>query len=273
MRPSRAFAIAVAVLLLAQSAAAVDKGRLTIARAKTTKGERLLHKQDYGRAERAFRAAIAVEPLWPPAYLGLGAALVAQQRFEEALDTLAEAESRFVAWEQELNLADLKKRQLTQQQMLELRTLAAEAETRVPSPTHVGPAPDAIARAVENTILREQFVFRERWQLEGFEAIPPQVFYLEGIAYLRTGRPDLGIDVLKVCLLVDGDHGLAHYNLAVAFLGQGEVAESREHLEAALAAGVAPHAQFVADLELAQQRLSIEAPADQIRSSLGEVQP
>ena len=125
---------------------------------------------------------------------------------------------------------------------------------------------------MENTILREQFVFRERWQLEGFEAIPPQVFYLEGIAYLRSGRPDLGVDALKVCLLVDEDHGLAHYNLAVVLLGQGEVAESRAHLDAALAAGVVPHAQFVADLELAQQRLLIERPPDQEQSSLGRVQ-
>jgi tetratricopeptide (TPR) repeat protein len=250
MRLTLSVALGATLLFLPQAGSAVDKDLLTIARAKTTKGEKLLRKQQYERAEEAFRTAIEVEAEWPMAHLGLGAALVAQERFEEAIDVLAEAEGRFVAWEQKINMADLKKRQIARRQLESVRNAGAAQHSGSPNAgRRLTPRLDT--DRLEGRILTEQFLLRERWALEGFEAIPPQVFYLEGIAYLRIGRLDLGIDALRVCLTIDGKHGLAHYNLAVALFGQGALSESQQHLDAALDAGVEPHAQFVANLEQA----------------------
>ena len=96
--------------------------------------------------------------------------------------------------------------------------------------------------------------------MEGFEAIPAQVFYLQGVSYLRTNQRSQGIDALETCLLVDSQHELAHYNLAVARFTVGDVDEARSHLDAAIARGVEPHANFVADLERAlnSRRVAVE---------------
>jgi tetratricopeptide (TPR) repeat protein len=228
----------------------VDKSRLNVARAKVAKGEAFLTKGKYGRAEELFRQAVEAEPEVPTAYLGLGASLVAQQRFGEALEALEEAETRFLAWEQMISLGELQKRQIAERQIQAIRDVAAEAIAKGRSPTALG-NPESVAQRKEARVIQEQFLMRERRNLEYVDAIPPQVFYLEGIAYLRTARPFLGIEALEVCLLLDPDHGLAHYNLAVALFAQGEFAEAKEHLDTAVAAGVEPHAQFVADLERA----------------------
>jgi tetratricopeptide (TPR) repeat protein len=228
----------------------MDKSRLNVARAKIVKGEAFLTQGKYLRAEELFREAIEAETEVPTAYLGLGASLVAQKRFGEALEVLEEAETRFLAWEEMIRLGELEKRQIAERQIQAIRDVAAEAIAKGRSPTALGD-PAAVAQRKEARVIQEQFLMRERRQLEYVDAIPPQVFYLEGIAYLRTARPFLGIEALEVCLLLDPNHGLAHYNLAVALFVQGEFAEAKEHLDTAVAAGIEPHARFVVDLERA----------------------
>jgi tetratricopeptide (TPR) repeat protein len=241
-------------LMLSQGTAAMEKGRVARARAKINRAEKLLSQGKHARAESLFSDAIAIEPEIPLAHVGLGAALVGQERFSEALLALAEAEERFVAWEHKVSMAELTKRQLADRQLQMFKDLAAEAAAR-PGGRELDPdaagLPVDLGRRGEARIAKEQFIFRDRWELEGLASIPAQVFYLEGIAYLRTGRSILGIEALKVCLIVDDEHGLAHYNLAVALFGQGEIGEAEEHLARALAAGIEPHPGFVADLERA----------------------
>ncbi len=238
-------------LALCQAAAATDKDRFTVVRARIDRGDALLKKGEFARAEKSFRSAIESAPAVPTGHLGLGAALVGQKRFDEALAALEEAERRFVAWEQEINLADLQKRQIAERQMQGFVDLALAARDSRPNPGPGGTAGARDALLNIDRVQTEQFLFRERWNLEGFDAIPPQVFYLEGIAYLRTNRPLLGIEALEICLLIEPGHGLAHYNLAVALFQQGEALEAKRHLDEALAAGVEPHARFVADLQKA----------------------
>lgn len=251
MRLRRLVVSGLLIVSLAPAAGAIEKGRLTFARAKVAKGEILLAKEKYVRAEELFRQAIEAAPEIPTAYLGLGASLVAQRRFEEALEALEEAETRFVDWEQMIRLGELQKRQLQELQIQAIRDVAAEAAAKGMGPTSLA-NPEAVADRQESRVLKEQFLLRERRDLESIQAIPAQVFYLEGIAFLRTARPYLGIEALQVCLLIDSGHGLAHYNLAVALFAQGELVEAKEHLDAARAAGVEPHPGFVADLERAQ---------------------
>lgn len=235
------------LLLAVCPAVAIDKEVLAVVRAKLAKGEALLTKGKYAEAESLFRSAVAAEPLVPTAHLGLGAALVGEQRFEQALAVLEETERRFIEWEQMIGIAELQKRHIAESQLQLLKDLAGAQAAAMPPGTEI-----VSEQAGQGTISKEQFLFRERRDLEGLHAIPPQVFYLEGISYLRTDRPILGIEALEICLLINPDHGLANYNLAVALFGQGEIVEAREHLDAAVLAGIEPHKQFVADLAQAE---------------------
>ena len=250
MRNLLALSTALLLIPLCQPAAASDKDRLTMARSKIAKGERMLKKREYAPAEKHFKSALEIEPRLPNAHLGLGAALVGQQRFEEALACLEEAEKRYVAWEQDVQIADLQMRQLSERQMQAATDLAAAARARS-NPSSVTAPQQSRSEVTTDRLKTEEFVFRDRFEQENFEAIPAQVFYLEGISYLRTNRRDQGIEALEICLLIDPGHALAHYNMAVAVFTRGEPAAAKEHLDAALAGGVEPHPQFVADLESA----------------------
>ena len=242
---------ALLALLVADAGGAIDRQTFALIKTKLARGELLLGKSEYSKAESVFRSAIGLEPSIPTAHLGLAAALVGQERFDDALAVLAEAEQRFVDWEQTISMAEVRKRQLSERQLQSLKDLAA-AQSVQSSPASIVGTPRDLDQISEQQISKEQFLFRERRRLEVPRAIPAQVFYLEGISFLRTKRPILGIEALEVCLLVDRNHALAHYNLAVALLGQGEIEGAREHLDAAVVGGIAPHPQFVAALERAE---------------------
>ncbi len=248
MRSLLSVSIAVLLLLLAHPAGAGEKDGMTRARAKIAKGDKQLKKREFAPAEKHFRDAIAIEPSVPTAHLGLGAALVGQQRFAEALGVLEEAERRFVEWEQKIQIADLEMRQLSERQRQTAEDLAAAARAKS-NPASVTARQQSRGQLNVDRIETEEFLFRDRFEQEEFDAIPAQVFYLEGISFLRTQRRDQGIEALEICLLIEPEHGHAHYNLAVALFTRGEPAAAKEHLDAAIAAGVEPHPKFVADLE------------------------
>ncbi len=241
-----AFAVATPV-----GAQAPDESRYRLASAQVAKGDKMIEKGEHEKAEKLYRKAIDVEPALPTGHLGLGAALVALHRFDEALEVLAEAEKRFVEWDAATARADLEQRQLAFRDTQELESLAG-ARTQGVTPSGPGEGtPKRFDDLAGQRAATQQFLAAERWKLEEVRAIAPQVFYLEGIAYLRTDRLEQGLQALELCLALEPGHGLAHYNLAVGLFGMGEPREAKPHLDAAVAAGVEPHPAFVADLERA----------------------
>ena len=257
----RLFSLITVVLLYASaaSAATIGKDRLKLARTQTAKGDALVLKTEYAGAEKKYRTAIETEPLLPTAYLGLGKALIGQQRYGEALVALAEAEKKFVEWEQTIQIAEMQKQQLAERQLQTLRDIqgAVSDKSGFRNADAADPGKAVAGQLTPEKIESESFLFRENRALEGLDAIPSQVFYLEGIAYLRTNRRALGIEALEVCLLINSGHELAHYNLAVALFTQGDLVEAKSHLDAAVAGGVEPHKKFVADLEGALSSLQV----------------
>jgi tetratricopeptide (TPR) repeat protein len=222
-----------------------------MAGAKIDKAEKLLTKSQNSKAEALFRESIELEPSLPEGHLGLGAALVAQERFEEALPVLETAKEKYVAWEQTAAQLDLEQRQATFQEIQEFTTMAGTKNPGAAGQSIRGQAPTNVTKNVAGRLAAQEVLSRDRWSPEELERISPQVYYLQGIANLRLGRRDAGIDALRLCLALAPDHGLSHYNLAVALFGIGHTSEAKEHLDAALAAGVEPHPAFVADLERA----------------------
>ncbi|MEW6338869.1 MAG: tetratricopeptide repeat protein [Acidobacteriota bacterium] len=244
-------------LVVASHVAAQDAGRLALARTATAKGEKLLAKEKLTDAEKAFRDAIANEPTYPGAHVGLGAALVGQQRYAEAVTALEQAKDRFIAWEQKSRETELQARQDTAQRTREFKDLQRQQQQKAPaSPAQAGPA-QSLTTLAATRVATEDYLAKRGWQEEAFSAIPPQVFYLEGLAYLRTGQRENGVAELTLCLALDPAHALAHYNLAVALFTGGQVLDAKEHLDAAVAGGVKPNPKFAADLEKA---VRLQAP-------------
>jgi tetratricopeptide (TPR) repeat protein len=229
--------------VLVPSAAEAGRNAYAMALAKSGKAEKALAKGDNERAEELFRDCFELEPDFPRPYLGLAAALVGQARFEEALEAVETAKEKYVAWDEEAADLVLERRQEAFQAQQEFETFAGTNAQAV----------SKVAQNVAHRLESQELLVRDRWDLEEIQRIPSQVYYLQGIAHLRMGHRDEGVNALELCLALNQEHGLAHYNMAVALLAMGQPAVAKEHLDAALGLGVEAHAQFVADLESALQ--------------------
>lgn len=222
----------------------LDPSRIRMAQSATDQGNVLLKQAEYERAEDQFRRAIEYEARFPPAHLGLGAVLVATGRYQPALEVLREAERRFADLRNLHQVAGLRNRQHFANRERELEDASRQASRPGAGSGNVNQG------AVEREVELDRRI-ADRLRPEEVDGIPAQVFYLEGIALLRLGLAAEGIEALETALYVDDDHGLAHYNLAVALFVNGEVQRAKGHLDAAVEAGASPHPQFVADLEAA----------------------
>lgn len=241
-------ALAVAAPLAAAPGDDLDLDRLKMARSATDRGDVYLRKQKYERAEDAFLNAIEHEKRYAPAYLGLGATLVATQRFAPAIDVLQEAERRFAEWRRLHEMLGLEDQQYNADHSRRVRDFARQ---RI---ENANPAQRAtVARRTERQIqvVDRGKMIADRLRPDEVDGIPAQVFYLESVALLRVGRAAEGIQALETALFIDGDHALSHYNLAVALFVNGELDQAKQHLDAAVESGAQPHPQFVVDLEAA----------------------
>lgn len=223
----------VLVLLTAGASLAVDSDAVARASAQISKGDADLKKSNYTEAERRYRKAAEIAPEIPSAYLGLGASLVGQRRYDEALEALTEAENRYVEYDRlveesgRLAIAGME----DTERKVETLTGTYKVDQHGPS----------------NQLLSTRQV--AELNFSGESSIPAQLYFLQGVASLRTGQKVAGIENLQHCLEIDNTHGLAHYNLAVALLSINRIEEAADHLEKAMAEGVEPPQQLVAEID------------------------
>jgi tetratricopeptide (TPR) repeat protein len=248
-----ALGILALILVAVQPLEAAGRNAYAMAVAKTTKAEKALTKGDYERAEELFRDSIALDPMVPRPHLGLAAALVGQKRFEEALKVLEVAKEKYVGWDQVAAEMELERKQQAAQETLEFATFVGSKNPSTASAPLADQAPSKSSQVAAHRLESQNLLTRDRWDLEEIQRIPSQAYYLQGVSNLRLGRRDEGIGALELCLAINEEHGLAHYNLSVALLGLGQVEEAKSHLDAAQATGVEAHPAFVADLEKALQ--------------------
>ncbi len=256
MRSFRMTLLPAALLVLAPidllAGPEIDASRMRMAESATDKGNNFLKKQNYERAEREFTRAIEHESRYPQAHLGLAAVQVATGRYQQALAAVAASKEHFQWWARLNQTSGLQDRQEFASREREMRDFAritrqnTGATTAESGNAGGSVASDAVAREVE----MERHL-ADRLQPEEVEGIPAQAFYLEGLAQLRLGHRDKGIEALRTCLYLDQKHALSHYNLAVALFTTGEALAAKVHLDAAIEHGAEPHPQFVADLNAA----------------------
>jgi len=233
MHAYRRMTCAVVGMLLVLPSAATYADSMARAQARVTKGDAHLQQSQFVKAEKLFREAIALEPELPSAHLGLGAALIGQGRYDQAIDALAEAERRYAEFDELQRVSG---------------TLAingiedTEQKVEILKDTY-----GVFQRGFNPQWLEKDEV--DRFNVNTGSSIPANAYYLQGVAYLRTGQKVEGIDRLDRCLELDADHGLAHHNLAVVMLSVGRVDKAKAHLDAAVAAGVVPPPALVAEIE------------------------
>lgn len=232
MSAKRTVLLIALALLITGTGWAVDSDAIARAGSRVTKGDAALQKGDFVAAEKHFCKAAEFAPELPPAHLGLGAALVGQQRYAEALEALAEAERRYVEYDK--LLAESSHRAIDAMQDTE-RQLENFMETY-----------GVFQRGARNQILTQRQVVE--MNVTDDSPMPAHLFYLQGVALLRTGDKVAGIESLERCLSINAGHGLAHHNLAVALYSIGRYREAAPHLEQAITAGVAPPPELIAEI-------------------------
>lgn len=223
------------VLLMVLAVPGVGEERADLSRAKNVvaKGDSQLVKNNFSKAEELYRTAIDIEPRLPSAHLGLGAALVGQQRYDEAIAVLGEAERLYAEYESET---------LEAQQKATNAVEDGQRQAQVFKETY-----GAFQRVPHNLGMGTQAM-----GLLNFDATnvtPAQLYYLQGISLLRGAQKQQGMERLHRCLELDPGHGLAHHNLAAALFTDGQAQQAKHHLDAAVAAGVDPSPMLVADIE------------------------
>lgn len=236
-----------------------DAARLAIARSRVAEGQKLVQKGNLTEAEARFRQAMEVYPELPTPYLGLGRTLCLAQRFQEAIPVLEEAQERYVRWQQRVASAELEARQEAADRARQFADLMRLQQGKTPA-TGAGGRPTGLSPMTNLARIRmatEEFLARRRWQVGTMAGIPAEVFYLLGLARLRSGDRTGGINELYLCLALDPKNGPAHYNLAVALLAEGDPWAAKAHLEEAKTLRVVPNPKFVQDLE----KVLAEVPA------------
>lgn len=233
MHAYRVLTCAVVGMLLVLPSAASDSDSMARTQARVAKGDVYLQQSKFVKAEKLFREAVAVEPTLPSAHLGLGAALIGQRRYDEAIPVLAEAERRYAEFDE-------------MQRVSGVVAVGAIDDTERKVDTFKGTY-KVFSRGPTNQQLGKEQV--DRYNVNTGSSMPANAYYLQGVAYLRTDQNVAGIERLDRCLELDADHGLAHHNLAVAMLSIGRINEAKTHLDAAVAAGVEPPPALVAEIE------------------------
>ncbi len=78
--------------------------------------------------------------------------------------------------------------------------------------------------------------------------------YNEGLGHLYLGDGEAMVACFRRALALEPNHAACEYYLAVGLLATGAVAESRLHLDAAVAGGFSPVPEFLKALEKAEGR-------------------
>lgn len=214
-----ALALALAAVAEAETPRTDNRARAEVV---VVKGDGALARGDFEQAEKAFRVAIGMVPELPSAQLGLGAALVGRTRYAEAIEVLDQAEQLYRELDEAHRVA-----------MLKIHGVIDDARRQV----SVLEDDHSVGHMIPNWQGLENDQVSKLNATQG-PPVPAQVYYLQGIARVRLGDRDAGVERLRRCLEVDPHHALAHYNLGVALLGVGDREMAEHHIQRAVQAGL-----------------------------------
>jgi tetratricopeptide (TPR) repeat protein len=211
-------------------------------------GMRALASERYDDAERDFKKAVSLDPLYDAAFFGLGQVYVATRRSEQALQAFLDCREAFTKAVAQESLDNTIADRRLRDQIDGLRDYLRIMENPTTRPTTTG-----LDAARDRT--RQQIV-----QLEGRLArnqtgsvpVPAGVSLAIGSAYFRLNKiADAELEY-KAAIATDPSLGEAHSNLAVVYLITRRFDEAQEEVDAAEAAGFKVNPQLKADIRKAR---------------------
>ena len=206
--------------------------------------------EHYETAEREFRDAVKIDPLYDAAFYGLGQVYMATKQFDAALKAYISAREAFKS------------------------ATAAESLASVSSDRRLRDQIDAL-KDNERNLTRQMAVSRNSAAHATIDRIHDQIQQMEGrlhriggppppvpagysmalgSAYFRLNQlPDAEREY-KAAIQVDPSFGEAHSNLAVVYFVTGRIAEADAALKAATKAGFKVNPRLKEDVEAAMKK-------------------
>lgn len=224
------------------------------AQQRLKEGERLMAKDAFEEAAKAFQQAIELDPLLMMAHYGLGKARMALKEYPAAIAAFEAARQAF-----HKGAAGSSDRRTQAASAREDRIRLLEARIRdTPEQSGVVGAREGGQRQAVEAELQELERLRE--EDKRAPQPPPGLLLALGSAYFRTGR--LADAEREYRAAIDAQPGLgeARSNLAVVFLITGRPAEAKEQLKLAEKSGFKPPAGLKADIDAALANATSKKP-------------
>jgi tetratricopeptide (TPR) repeat protein len=205
-------------------------------------GDEALHSERFEDARREFAEAVRLDPLMTLAHYSLGQALMALKRYSEAIKAFQGCRDAFVEISR-LGLqqtAEIERRRTQEIEALRetLGILQRNSQLSSQNQSNIRRMEDRV-RQLERT--------RDAGSTD--YAVPPEVFFSLGSAYLRAGSlPDAEREYLEA-LRINPKLGEAHSNLAVVYLMTDRIEEAWNQVKAAEKSGFKVHPQLKKDIE------------------------
>jgi len=214
------------------------------AQQRLKEGQRLMSEDAFEEAGKAFKEAIALDPLLFMAHYGVGSAHMAKKEYAAAAAAFEGARAAFQE-RATLNAG----RQFKTQSARESRIRALKDKIRN-EPEFSGAA--AAQRQMQRQEMEAEVRSLEAGQeVSGPASPPPGLFLALGSAYFRSGRlPDAEREY-RAAIAADPRLGEPRNNLAVILLLTGRPADALTELKAAEKNGFKPPAGLKADIEAA----------------------
>jgi tetratricopeptide (TPR) repeat protein len=209
------------------------------------RGVRAERKGDREQARTFFVQAANTAPGLPEPHFHLGNLAFLDGRYDSALGYYSQAELAYVELGNKLYDLELQRYSDAQQTELELRDAIHAIESGKVK------FPGADFRVVE---YKSQISQLRRIQLPSLRegaAAPAELFFRKGNAQFHVGHLEQAIASWERAVELTPDYPIAHNNLALGYLKQGQAARAQQSLLRAETLGVAVHPGLKRDIQVA----------------------
>ena len=212
--------------------------------------EALLGEQ-YDTAEREFRAAVKIDPLYDAAFYGLGQVYMATRRFDSAVTAYIAARDAFRSATAAEALASVSSDRRLKDQIEALKDYERNLTRQTAGATN--PASRGPIDRVHDQILQlETRVSRRAGSAP--PPIPAGLSMALGSAYFRLNKLEDAEREYRAAIEVSPSLGEAHSNLAVVYLVTGRISEADAAVRAAEKAGFKVNPRLKDDIAAAKNK-------------------
>ena len=214
-------------------------------------GMQALLGEQYDTAEREFREAVKIDPLYDAAFYGLGQVYMATKRFDSAVKAYVAAREAFKSATAAEALASVTSDRRLKDQIDALKEHERNLTRQTAAATN--PAARGPLDRVHDQILQ----LESRMSRRAGTAPPPVPAGLSmalGSAYFRLNQLEDAEREYKAAIEVSPSLGEAHSNLAVVYLVTGRISEADAAVKAAEKAGFTVNPRLKDDVAAAKKK-------------------